>query len=61
MLFAFFAWFGFVALHQFFKLLGRCIPMMQVVAAKLEEKIYYGVLIILCLESYLEVLISSFV
>ena len=61
MLFAFIFWFVLAAVHKVFKLLTRWIPRLANIALKLEKMIYYGLLIVLLLESYLEVLIAAFV
>jgi len=61
MLFAFFIWFVLIALNVVLKLLSRCSILIKVAQMWLSSKIFYGILIVLLLESYLEVLVASFV
>jgi len=60
MLWAIFFWFFMVLIYYLVKILSRCFKKLEKVKIKLGEIIFFGMLVVLLLESYLEVIIAAF-
>jgi len=60
MLWAIFFWFFMVLIYYLVKILSKCFKKLEKVKIKLGEIIFFGMLVVLLLESYLEVIIAAF-
>ena len=61
MLFAIMAWMLIVIIYKCLKLLGRRFPKLEKFRLKLKKILFYGTIIVILLESYLEILIAALV